>query len=61
LKRKKYQTLWELESIYYRVCRLQGCKPSLIEQLPRVDNGMINTLESISLLKKEIVRIVCDI
>ncbi len=27
IKRKTSQTYWELESIYYRACRITGCKP----------------------------------
>ena len=39
-KRKTYQTLWELESIYIRACRVAGINPD-IESYKDLDNNCL--------------------
>jgi len=55
MKRKTHQTLWELESIYYRTCRITGSKPDL-ESYQDLDSR-----QAIVALKRLIVRAITDI
>jgi len=54
-KRKTYQTLWELESIYIRACRVAGINPD-IESYKDLDNK-----ETIVILKRLIVKTIASI
>jgi len=60
-KRKTHQTLWELESIYYRACRITGSEPIAINNLPRHEHGLVDIEKSISFLKRETVKIILEI
>jgi len=54
-KRKTYQTLWELESIYHRACRITGSS---------IDTNFLHNKdpkECISLLKRKIVSIILEV
>ena len=55
MKRKTYQTLWELESIYHRACRITGT-PADSEFLIDKD-----AQECIYLLKRKIVNTILDV
>ena len=55
MKRKTHQTLWELESIYYRACRITGSQPD-IESYKDLDNK-----ETIIILKRLIVKTISSI
>ena len=54
-KRKTYQTAWELESIYYRACRITGSQPD-VESYKDLDNK-----ETIIILKRLIVKTIASI
>jgi len=54
-KRKTYQTLWELESIYIRACRVAGINPD-IESYKDLDNK-----KTIVILKRLIVKTITNI
>ena len=55
MKRKTHQTLWELESIYIRACRIAGINPD-IESYKDLDNR-----ETIIILKRLIVKTIASI
>tara|TARA_Y100000401_G_scaffold79381_1_gene64876 strand:+ start:365 stop:532 length:168 start_codon:yes stop_codon:yes gene_type:complete len=55
MKRKTYQTLWELESIYIRACRVAGINPD-IESYKGFDDK-----QTIVILKRKIVKTILDI
>jgi len=55
MKRKTYQTLWELESIYYRACRITGSS---------IDTNFLHNKEPkecISLLKRKTIETILKI
>jgi len=54
-KRKTHQTVWELESIYYRACRITGSQPD-VESYKDLDNK-----ETIIILKRLIVKTIASI
>tara|TARA_R100001443_G_scaffold116668_1_gene137948 strand:+ start:871 stop:1041 length:171 start_codon:yes stop_codon:yes gene_type:complete len=55
IKRKTYQTYWELESMYYRACRITGSQPNLMAY------QNLDTKEAIVILKRELVKTILSI
>ena len=54
-KRKTHQTLWELESIYYRACRITGSQPDVESYKD------FNSKDAITILKRLIVKTISSI
>tara|TARA_R100000995_G_C3464350_1_gene114877 strand:+ start:100 stop:270 length:171 start_codon:yes stop_codon:yes gene_type:complete len=55
IKRKTHQTYWELESMYYRACRITGSQPNLIAYQD------LDAKEAIVILKRELVKTILSI